>query len=362
LLASRDKISIRQAVLLFIIFVLSASIRLFPTYAARAGERAGWLAPVFAVLPFICLVFIIQALFKNNRESNLSDIIFKALGRIFGTVLLIIYLIWILISLGIIVRYFAEKFLTSILPNTTVYFFVVTILAVVFYALRSGIVYTSRTAEFLFLIFLAIFFLLFVLSIPRLEVINLFPVTYYDIVPVLKASFSIIGTWSVFTFVFFFGDRINDKEHIKRFGMQGMVFLTITALMILIQTIGVYGYSVIERVSMPYVIVTKSISLLETIERIESVAAASWVIIDFVSISVFVYVAVSIIKSLFSLSDVKPLISPVVTFAAVFSLYIAQSRFELESFSSHISIPVNIALGFIFPLIVLIVGKARKKI
>lgn len=118
MLSSREKISIRQAVILFIMTVYSASIRLFPTYSARVGKRAGWLTPIFALLPFICLVYIIHALFKNNKEANLSDIIFKSLGRILGSILLIFYLIWNMITFGINVRYFAERFLTSLLPNT----------------------------------------------------------------------------------------------------------------------------------------------------------------------------------------------------------------------------------------------------
>jgi spore germination protein KB len=362
LLSSREKISVRQAVIIFILFVYFSSLRLAPTIAAKIGERAGWLTPIFSVLPFICLVYIIQALFKNNKEANLSDIIFKSLGKIIGTALLILYLIWMMVTLGIFVRYFAERFLSTLLPNTPMSFFTVTILAAVFYALQSGIVYISRAAEFLFLIFSAIFAILFLFTIPNIEIINLFPVTHQDILPLLKSSYSSTGIFGAFTFVFFFGDRINDKEHIKRFGMQGAVYLVVTMIMILIQTIGVYGYSVIERISMPYVFVVKSISILETIERIESVAVVSWLILDFAAISLVLYIIVSIIKSLFSLSDEKPLLSPITIFAFIFSQYIANNRFELEEYSNLISIPASIIFGFVFPLIILIIGKIRKKI
>lgn len=203
---------------------------------------------------------------------------------------------------------------------------------------------------------------LFLLSIPNIEIINLFPVTHYDILPLIKSSYFNIGIWSSFTFTFFFGDRINDKEHIKRFGLQTTVYLAIITLMILIQTIGVYGFSVIRRVSIPYIFVIKGIKILETIERIESVVIASWVIIDFAAISFYSYIIVSIIKSLFSLSEVKSLVSPVTMFAFVFSQYIVNNRFELEKFSENIIIPVNIVFGFILPLIILTIGKLRKKI
>jgi len=307
-------------------------------------------------------MYIFQALFKNNKEANLSDIIIKVLGKTFGTVLLILYLIWMMVSLGILVRYFAEKFLTSVLPNTPMSFFIVTILAVVFYTIQGGIVYISRTAEFLFLLFTASFTFLFLCTIPNFEVINLFPITYYDVLPLLKSSYFNTSIWGAFTYIFFFGDRINDKEHIKRFGIQGAVYLVIATMMLLIQTFGVYSYSLVERLSAPYISAVKSISLLRTIERIESVSVTSWAIADFVPISVMIYIIASIIKSLFSLSEVKALASPITIFAFIFSQYIAHNSFELESFTSNINLPTGIIFGFIFPLIILIVGKIRKKI
>ncbi len=359
MLSSREKISIRQAMILFLMFVYSVSIRIFPPYASKSAGRAGWLAPVPAILPFICLVLIIQALFRDDTEASLSDIIYKNIGKFFGTILLVLNLIWQLIALGIIVRNFAERFLSSLLPDTAPGFFTATMLAVVFLTLRGGIVNISRTAEFLFIIITFIFFVLFLLTIPNFEVINLFPVTYYDTLPVLQASYSNIGMWSIFTFIFFFADKINNKEHIKRFGLQSAAYLAIMSLMLLIQTIGVYGYSVIERIPLAYSFVVKSISVLETIERIESIAVVSWVIADFITISVTLYIAVNILKSLFSLSDVKPFISPVTIFAFIFSMYIANNKFELENFTNTITMPTNLILGFLFPLIILIVKKIR---
>jgi len=342
----------------------TTTIRFLPSVVAKVGERAGWLAPVFTIVPFTALVFIIQALFKNDKEANLSlsEIIFKSLGRILGTVLLIIYLAWMLISLGLFVRFFAEKFLASMLPNTPQNFFTVTILAVIFYALQGGIIYVARTIEFLFLAFSIVIVIMFLLTVPNIDIINLLPVTYYDIWPIIKASYFNLGMWSAFTFTFFFGDRINNKEHIKRFGLQATLYLTVITLLILIQTIGVYGHSVIERISLSYIFVIKGISVLETIERIESIAIASWVIIDFAAISFYAFAEMSIMKSLFSLSQEKSLISPVIIFAFIFSNYIAGNRFELERFITYINTPLNIIFGFVFPLIILVIGKARKKI
>ncbi|KNY28841.1 GerAB/ArcD/ProY family transporter [Pseudobacteroides cellulosolvens] len=362
MLASKEKISTRQAVILFLTLVYSPAIRIFPVFSAKIGERAGWLTPILAVLPLICLVYTMNALFKREKEANLSDMLIKILGRIPGRILLFIYILWLMVLLSLYVRYFAERFLTSLLPNTPMPFFTFTILIVVFYVVRGGIVPLTRTTEFLFLAFSVIFIIIFMLTLTNVKITNLLPVTYYDIWPITKSTYSILGIWGYFTFIFFFGDKINDKEHIRRFGLQGAVYLVIVTLLLLIQTIGVYGYTIIERLSMPYFVVAKSISILDTIERIESVVLAFWIIVDFVIISVFMYIILSMIKSLFNLTGAKSLISPVTIFTFIFSFYLAKNSFELSNFSSYIGLPINIVLGFIIPFILLMIGKVRRVI
>ena len=110
MLASKKKISTRQACVLFLTLVYSPAIRLFPVFAADIAERAGWLGPIFAAVPFMGLVFIMQSLFKNEKEANLSDLIIKIMGKVMGRVVLFLYLLWLMVLLGLYVRYYAERF------------------------------------------------------------------------------------------------------------------------------------------------------------------------------------------------------------------------------------------------------------
>ena len=362
MLASPDKISVRQAVILFLTIVASPAIQILPRLIAETVGRAGWLAPLFSVPSFLCLVFIMQALFKKEKEANLSELFRKVFGNIPGKGVLVLYLIWLMILLGLYVRYFTERFLSSLLPDTSPAFFSITILAVVFYAVRGGIVNLARTVEFLFFIFTASFISLFLLSTANVKVINLLPVSHYDILPLMKTAYPFLAIWGYFTLIFFFGDKINDKENIRKFGLQGTVYLLLINIMLLIQTIGVYGHTLIQRLPLPYFVAIKSISLLQTIERIESIAMAFWVFVDFTIISVFLYLVISIIKSLFSLSEAKNMTSPIALFAFFFSFYIGKDRLELEHFSYYIAIPVNILLCMVMPVLLLVVGKIRKKV
>ncbi|HPT78385.1 MAG TPA: endospore germination permease [Candidatus Atribacteria bacterium] len=360
MLASADKISARQAIIIFLTAQCSPIIRIVPRDVSRIAGRAGWLAPLFSMLPFICLVYIMHLLFKKQKDASLGELYIKVFGKVIGRVILAFFLVWFLILTGLYVRYFAERFLSALLPNTAPVFFYVTMLATVFYAVRGGIVNLARTVEYLFYLFTVIFVVLFVLCIPNVQSINLLPVAQYDIIPLIKTIKPIFGIWGYFSLVFFFGDEINDKEHIRRFGLQGALYLLMTCVMLLIQTIGVYGHTVIQRIPLPYIVAIKSISLLDTIERIESIALAFWVFIDFTVISLFAYVVISVLKSICSLTEGKNFVSPIVLFALIFAFFLANDRLELGQFSEHIGLPVNIIVCFVMPAVLLVVGKLRK--
>lgn len=362
MLAGKQKISCRQAILLFIFASGSPAVRLFPEQTAKIAKQAGWLAPLVSSAAFVLLAFIISKIFKGYKDANLADIYYDVMGVFAGKIIISIYLLWVLLLLALYVRYYAERLVASIMPDASLSFFAISMLILIFFVLRGGLVSIARFSEFFFFLFAIIVYLLFFLSLPDLRMKNLFPISGIDILPIFKSSYVMFGIWVYFLYVFFFGDQINDKEHIMKFGLQGALFLGISTMIVIIQTLGSLGPTVVERMLLPYFVSVKHISLLETVERLESVIIAFWIMADFIIIWFFSYIALKLAKSLFNLSESRLLVTPLVIFAYIFSLYLAKNRFELETFSSGIGLPINIMLGFVFPLVLLIVGKIRKKV
>jgi spore germination protein KB len=362
MLASKGKISARQTVILLILLTMSPAIRLFPQATARFAGKAGWLAPIVAVIPMIILILLLNSAFKNKSEANLSDLYFDILGNIAGRIVLFFYIVWILVLLALYTRYYSERILSSIQPGASNCFLIITMLFLVFMATKKGIVTIARSGEIFIIIFMLVLTLSMTFSLPEIKYRNIMNVSYLDAWPVAKASVDIFAVWGYFLFLFFFADKINDKENIKKFGLQGLLFLFIITLLGLIMVIGSLGSRLASHVSLPYFMVVKNISILETVDHIEPVVLALWVISDFMIISVFTVIAVSLIKSFFGLSHDRHLVSPIVLFTGIGAMYFFENRFELEAFSSKIAVPTNILLEFIIPIIIIVIGKIRKKI
>lgn len=360
--AGKEKISIRQLILLFIMATFSPVIRLFPELTAKMAKQAGWLSPVVSMIGLLALVFIVQSFFKSGKYLNLSDVYYNILGKFLGHILVAIYFIYIIILQALYIRYYAERFLSSILPDTSIHFFIIVMLAFVFYVVRGEIVPFARYNELLFNVFIITFGITTFLALFNVKITNLLPVSYKDILPVAKSTYVILAIWGYFLFMFFIADKVNNKEQIKRLGIKTTFFLSAVSIMIIIATVGVLGSSLTTRTSLPYFISIKEISILNTVERLESIALVIWIVADFIVITVLTYISVSILKSLFHLSETKPFINPILLITYFLSLALAKNRFELEAFSLYVTLPVNVILCFGVPLIVFIVGKIRKLI
>jgi len=357
--AKKEKVSTYQIMLLFIMITLSPAIRLFPTLTVKEAKQAAWLTPAVSAAAMIVLVLIVQSFFINPDNLNLSDIYMKVLGRIPGWIIIFVHLIYIVFLTGLYVRYYAERITSSIMPETRLEFFIFVMMCLVFYVLRGGLVPFVRTVEFLYYVFVLVLLVTGLLTLPSVELTNFLPISYLDIIPVLESTHVILSIWSYFIFIFFFADKVNDREHIKKLGTRAVIGAMVLATWIIFATLGVLGQSLTARTSLPYLLSVKQISVLGMLERLESVTVALWVAADFVIITFMSYVTICIIKSLFNFTSTKTLSSPLVLLLFVISLALARNRFELEKATRVLFIPLNLILGFGIPVLVFIIGKMR---
>lgn len=362
MLGDSKKISIRQAVFLFTTIILTPAIRVIPIYTSERAEQAAWLSPGASIVSLILLSLIWQSFYKRYRDHSLMDIYYDILGKIPGKFLVFMYLLWLIILTALYLRYFASRFVSSIYTNMNASIFIIIILVLITYSLRRGLSTLARLNEVVFPLLAVSFFALIVFILPNIRTEFLEPVSYRSILPVLNASVGIIGILSYFTFIFIIGDMINNKESIRKVGFQISLFLLITITLTIIATLGSFSYAVVKRTQLPFLMAVKQISLFDTLERIESVVISTWIISDFVLISFFILCILHLFKSLFKLSDIRPLININAILLYLLSLFLANNIFELQTFSNDFAIYSNIAFGVIIPIIVFFIGKIRKKV
>lgn len=361
-LGKTNKISTRQLLILFIMTGAPSIIRIVPSVMAEVSKQASWVSNIVFSILAIPFLYILFKLLSIDKDASLDDAYAKIIGKTATKILMVIYMVWIFIVAALNLRYFAERFASSILIEAPIAFFMATLLSFVYIVTRKNIEYFARFSE-IFIIFFVIF-IIGILTIPLTEVkiTNLLPVTTKDIIPILKSTYAEFGLFSYITFIAFLGDKISDKQNMQKYIIKLPINMFLINTALVINTIGIFGAKATTTFSMPFFIFLKNINQFVVIERTESIFISLWIATDFTIITTFLFILTKINRKLFGLKCRKEIVTPLIFGIYIFSQYISNNVFELKRFSEEIALYVNIVLGLIIPIIIYIIGKIRKKV
>lgn len=332
MLQSRNKISMRQVLLMCVTVEFSPTVRLVGGYAAQAAKQAGWISGILSFIPILILLFILRAFCKKNyKEAHFMYIIRDIMGNIPGRIIIVIYFIWLVLLWSFYIRHFAERIAGTILPNVHISIFIIAVLIIAAIVLGSGITILARMNEVIILVIIFTMYASFLFSLPLVKIQNITPVYFTDILPGFSGSMVLWALYGYLIVFFFFGNQINDKEKLFKLGMYKAVILVISNTLLIIFTIGSLGFSLTARLPRSTFVWIRQISVFGVVERIESIVVEIWIMADFMIISVFAYAILCIIKDFFNLNSYKPLVIPCMVWGYFLSMLISNKFLSLKN-------------------------------
>ena len=372
--AAERKISIRQVMIMFFFSAVSGIMRVTTPESGIFFSKVGWLSPVFAVLPVFILIFILNKITENHRDKSLAQITEIIFGKIIGKIFLFLFLIHVLFFISFYLKNFGDKFVLSVFPDVSAMFFIIILLLFAIIAVCKNIESFARFSEFSFIIISVVFILSFFLILFYINPKNLYPVTYYDTADILKSSVPMISLWSLLTFSLFLGDNIRYsgkletddadiiKNKFKRTAIKFMFIIALVNLLSLIAVIGIFNAETAKNLSMPYFMIFKSIKTVGVIQSFETFFIILWAFTDFIMITYYMFIMSKISKTLFAVSEksAKLFMYPA-AFAILLLVYLANKfNFNTEYFYTNILSYSSVILGYIFPFLLLALGKIRR--
>lgn len=356
------KISVKQSMILIMLLFFAPTIRYIPLFTVQQAKHAAWLSPLIAILFEVIYMLIWASFIKKYASKSYIDIIKDVVGKFLGTVIIIMYFLWITFLLSYNVRMYVERILSSAMPNVSLYIILGSMLLLVGYVVKNGIITLAKMCELFFVLLATIFVVYSTLVLPSLHLENLFPITYKDTLPTVTASFGIVAIFAYNILIFIFNDKIDHKGEFKKTSMHTIIILTIFSLLVIIIPLGAFGWSLLIKLPMPFLSSMMQISLYHIIERLEAGIIVFWMIADFSLIAIFVYSIMHMFRLSFKLSNVMPL--KVIYIVGIFflTLILAKSTIELKVLSQNIITPLNIIMGYIIPILIYIIAKIRKKV
>ncbi len=358
----QSKISIKQLIIILLIAISSPLIRVIPKNISTVAKDGSILTPLFIIIPFLILIYVLNTLINKSGEKSLQDVYIKIFGKVLGKTILFFQAIWIFILLGVYIRYFADRFASSILIFTPLYFFSSTLLVVTFIIVRNKLEYFARAIEVFSLLFSIIIGLLSLILLLYVDIHNIYPLTVFDALDSLKSTPLLFGIVSYITYMFYLGEDISNKQDFKKYTKYLTSRVVLFSLFVTLATVGIFGYKLTGQFNLPFFMFLKNIKIFNFIERFESIFLSFWFVTDFTIVALLVYILTRLIKKVTNIKYSKTTTTPIIFGAFIFSSYLVTSIFELYEFSQKFLLYINIGFQFVLPIIALIVGKLRKMV
>ena len=359
---TKGKISIRQAYIILMLALTAPALRVVPNYIAQLAEEASWVTPFVALIPGVLLIYVVNALFSKYPNKSLYEVYVSVFGKIITKIIFVVYGVWLIVLCSMYLRMFGERFVGTLLFNADLNILLAIMALFVAIAGMKKIETLGRLSELLLAFIIVLFTAVTFAILPKIRLENLYPVTYYDALPVLK---SVIPVFSLFTYttpLLILGDKIAHKEQLKKYGLKSLVMIMVFFVFLILSTVGLFGYSVNQQFLFPYYIVLNSVSLFGNVERLEALFISTWLASDFAIVLLFLFMITQTSKKLFHAKKETWFVIPVCVIVYVLSLRLFKSIYEVEFFARNILVYVNISLFAILPLVALIVGKVRKTV
>ncbi|MCL2019299.1 MAG: spore germination protein [Oscillospiraceae bacterium] len=349
-MVNTEKITTKQAYILFMLAAFSPLIRMSSVYGARLGGRAGWVSIFVACAAFYGFIILLGSCFKRQGSVDLYALYKSAFGRILAKVIVVIYAVWVFMLAGFYLRGFADKFKELIMPGVHDSFFTITLLALVFIILSGRLRNFAILSELFFYVVLFALAVILVLQIPKIRPENLLPVTQYDFHHIVRGTLPALGVFAYITPLLFLGAADGGRAF-KKHGLYSAGVLLAANLIIFTVTTGIFGKDLTAVMEQPFIMSVKIVGAQGMLERLESVFLLLWVVTDLAVIVMLTHIFLKITGLLTEIKRPEILRSPLLLGVYVISLFFGKNTYNITSLSEKYGLWVSLILGFGIPLV-----------
>ena len=341
--------------------VLAPASSLIPKVTAKIAGSGSWIAPLIA-LPVILIFILLLSEFMKMRRSGegLGELILRTGGSVFGSIVLILLAAFMLFDGGFILRSAAVRFTETIFPSSGPWFFMVIMLGMAAAASLGSVKALPRAARVFAPILTAVLILTLVFAFSSVDKAKLLPVSRSDTADLFLSSLIVV---EIYAGILTFAAVLEDQCPRKRGRFKGHVLWTLlTCLLLTVLSaviIGSYGAKLTAKLSSPFFCIIRDVTLFRTVERIEALVAALWVMSDFTLLALLLISSGHLLRlvlghkpetddvPMLSMANGRWLIPLCAALTAAAAAFIPTQQGQLEFISEYIAPAVNLCAAFI---------------
>lgn len=359
MLEKKVQIGIRQFSFLIITMVMSTIGIFVPAFIAEDAKKDSWLSAIIAGVVIFPVTFIILKLYQRYEGFTLIEICEKAAGKIFGTVIGLLYILYFMIIAFSVSAEMGQVLKTAFMPLTPNWVFIITSILVSAYAVGRDIEVIARVNEILFPLGVGALEFLLIVNIKDLNFSYFLPVFENGIVPVLRGALVILGWMGEVVTMLQILPFVNKPDKVKKAANISTLIITLGILS------GTLVYALFgpltEMLLIPSLEFARFASLGKYLYNFDLLVMAIWTTGIFVKIMVFYYVSVFSLAQLCKVKNYKNLVLPV---GLLLGSIVISSEKELVvslHFLHYIFPLFSITMALILPSVLLALSYLGKK-
>ncbi|WP_243291622.1 endospore germination permease [Bacillus sp. FJAT-47783] len=357
------KISSYQFKCLVILFTIGTTILVIPKGLASNAKQDAWIAAIFGVGIGVFVIWIYNKLsirFPHMTFVQMNETVFgKWLGKGFS----VIFLSMSFTYTAIVMFYTGNFIRTQLYPETPLEIIHIVLALILVMGVRHGLETFTRTAEIFLLFFFFLFVFLVIFISPQIQFENIEPVFDVDAKPLASSMLSLVVTSSINSVVLLmiFPAYVNQTKESQKAFLIGNLLGGFVMIMITLLCIFVLGANITAMQMFPSYALAKKLDVGNFIQRIEAMLAIMWFISVYFKMVIYFYASCLGMAQVLNLNDYRPLIFPLGMISVVFSLTAFPNVVYQQEWDTKTSEPFSISVGFILPLLLIVVDKIREK-
>lgn len=329
----QEKISLQQFVILVSLYTIGSSILITPNIVAMYGKNDGWITEILNLCIGLLLVAFYNKMAKSFQQHYYFEYIENIIGRWAGKALSLLYILFFILFASVLLGEVGDFMGTTIIMHTPIEPLIGLFVLIIIFGARYGIETLARSGEILFPWVFFLLLILLLLLIPQIKPEYLFPILGEGMKPILLSSYTSLGLpyLELFVLMILF-PHVNHQEKRGKAFLLGVSIGGICIIIITLFAILVLGSEATARLHFPSYTMTKTISIANTIERIEAFLAGIWFLTIFMKISLVFYSITLYVKHLFNLTTNKVVMYPLGIILTVFPSFMISNVIHLREF------------------------------
>ncbi|AOY75178.1 GerAB/ArcD/ProY family transporter [Clostridium formicaceticum] len=352
---NNDRISIHQMTNILILILIGIGILTLPRDLVEMVGTDGWLILLIGGIITMGIAFLHGYIVKSFPGKSYFEIIALTLTTPVAYVLTTFFIVYLIGSIGFLLRIFVEVVKMMLLPRTPLEAIILAILIPIAYLVRKGIEPMARLTNILFPTSVVFVIILFSLTLGEADPSNLRPVFQHTPRELLGALDIVLFSFLGYEMLLIFGEFLKEPQRATRIGPIAVFAVLIFYLLLNLATLSNFGENQIQRLIWPTLSVFKTIQLPGAfVENVEVIVMAVWVFTIFMTLAPFHLGVTMLISDMAITKEHNYFALPVLPFVYAVTMYspsISDVYRDLDVFTDYtayitiLGMPIAILIG-----------------